>query len=216
MEEKKFTAEDIITVLESQGGKKLSFPEWDRLKTVSNRHIVDLIHRLQDENKRLTEEIDGTVSMNEMYIKEVKKNAELQKQVDELPKPRKKILAYRVYSDSTLKKCSKEDLIEQIRILEHNWASAEESLNIQAKNCEMMLDKIGKETAEKFAERLKARLEERKKLCLNRWKRFEKEGETDLACYWNGKENEIHCVKADIYEICKEITEGDDAKTSQT
>jgi hypothetical protein len=65
-----------------------------------------------------------------------------------------------------------------------------------------------KETAEKFAEMLKARLEERKKICLERWKRYEKEGEADLAWYWNGKENEIHCVKADTYEICKEITEG--------
>ena len=64
-----------------------------------------------------------------------------------------------------------------------------------------------KETAELFAEMLKARLEERKKLCLERWERYEDEGEGELACYWNGKENEIHCVKADIYEICKEITE---------
>ena len=66
-----------------------------------------------------------------------------------------------------------------------------------------------KEMAEKFAEMLKARLEERKKLCLERWKRYEHEGEGELACYWNGKENEIHCAKADIYEICKEITEGE-------
>ena len=63
MEEKKFTAEDIITVLESQGGKKLSFLEWERLKTVSNRHIVDLIHRLQDENKRLKENNANQVRM---------------------------------------------------------------------------------------------------------------------------------------------------------
>lgn len=71
---------------------------------------IDLIHRLQSENESL------------------------KKQIDELPKPRKKILANRVYSDSTLKKWSKEDLIEQIRILEHNWACAEESLANSVKN----------------------------------------------------------------------------------
>ena len=46
----------------------------------------------------------------------------------------KKILANRVYADSTLKKWSKEDLIELIRILEHNWASAEEKFNNSVKN----------------------------------------------------------------------------------
>lgn len=48
-------------------------------------------------------------------------------------KKRKKILANRVYSDSTLKGWKKEDLIEQIRILEHNWAAAEEALNNSSK-----------------------------------------------------------------------------------
>ena len=46
----------------------------------------------------------------------------------------KKILANKVYSDSTLKKWTKEQLIEQIRILEHNWACAEESLANSVKN----------------------------------------------------------------------------------
>lgn len=44
----------------------------------------------------------------------------------------KYILANKCYSDATLKSWKKEDLIEQIRILEHNWASAEASLNNQA------------------------------------------------------------------------------------
>lgn len=51
----------------------------------------------------------------------------------------KKILANTVYSDSTLKRWNKENLIELIRILENNWANAENSLNVQAKNCEMLL-----------------------------------------------------------------------------
>lgn len=50
-----------------------------------------------------------------------------------------KILANTVYSDSTLKSWNKGNLIELIRILENNWANAENSLNIQAKNCEMLL-----------------------------------------------------------------------------
>ena len=69
-----------------------------------------------------------------------------------LPK-RKYILANKVYSDTTLKGWTKEDLIEHIRILEHNWASAEESLENQAKNCEMLLKQVRKETAKEiFAE----------------------------------------------------------------
>lgn len=45
----------------------------------------------------------------------------------------KKILANRIYSDSTLNRMTKKELIEQIRILEHNWSSAEEKLSNQAK-----------------------------------------------------------------------------------
>lgn len=52
---------------------------------------------------------------------------------------RKKILANRIYSDATLKKWKKEDLIEEIRILEHNWAAAEEALNNSAKNSEKII-----------------------------------------------------------------------------
>lgn len=43
-----------------------------------------LVNKQKLEIKRLTKVLDDTVSMNEMYIKEVEKNAELQKQVDEL------------------------------------------------------------------------------------------------------------------------------------
>ena len=50
----------------------------------------------------------------------------------------KKILANTVYSDTTLKSWTKEQLIEQIRILENNWSSAEEKLNNSAKNSEKL------------------------------------------------------------------------------
>lgn len=43
-----------------------------------------LVNKQKLEIERLTRELNDTVSMNEMYIKEVEKNAELQKQVDEL------------------------------------------------------------------------------------------------------------------------------------
>ena len=48
------------------------------------KDCLDLIHRLQAKNERLTEELNDTISMNEMYVKTVRQNAELQKQVDEL------------------------------------------------------------------------------------------------------------------------------------
>ena len=50
----------------------------------------------------------------------------------------KKILANTVYSDATLKSWKKEDLIEHIRVLEHNWQSALESLNNSAENCKKL------------------------------------------------------------------------------
>lgn len=36
---------------------------------------------------------------------------------------------YKPYADSTLKKMTKEDLIEYIRLVEHNWFSTEETLD---------------------------------------------------------------------------------------
>ena len=48
----------------------------------------------------------------------------------------KKILAYKVLSEETLKGEAKADLIERIRILEHNWSCAEESYNNAVKNSE--------------------------------------------------------------------------------
>lgn len=69
--------------------------------------------------------------------------------------------------------------------------------------------KLGfKEGVEALKTQLKGRLAARKEICEGRWKRYEKEGETDLSAYWCGKDNEIYCVKADIDEICKEL-EGD-------
>ena len=62
----------------------------------------------------------------------------------------KKILANTVYTGNTLKSLKKEYLIDYIRILEHNCASAEERLNNQAKNFEMLLKQSIKETTEKI------------------------------------------------------------------
>lgn len=110
MEEKKLTDEKAIFNYIANDVLGAIKPLYLRKQIV--RKILDLIHRLQGENESL------------------------KKQIEELPKPRKKILANKVYSDSTLKKWSKEDLIEHIRILEHNWACAEENLNNSAKNSE--------------------------------------------------------------------------------
>lgn len=69
----------------------------------------------------------------------------------------KKILANTVYSDSTLNSWSKKDLIEHIRILEHNWESAEESLNIQAKNYDRLLKQSRIETVLNVITEIKSR-----------------------------------------------------------
>lgn len=77
----------------------------------------------------------------------------------------KKILANKVYSDATLKKWEKEDLIEQIRILEHNWATAEEALNNSAKNSEKIISEQKAEIARLEDEKYK--IEQNLKQCEN-------------------------------------------------
>ena len=63
----------------------------------------------------------------------------------------KRIGAYKILSDETLKSKKKAELIETIRILEHNWAATEESLNNSALNSFAIL--TGKNlTLQKMAE----------------------------------------------------------------
>ena len=107
-------------------------------------HILSLIKRQQEKIKLLEAEKDDAYQKGfadgcdyETKVEELAKiNEELQKQVDNLSAKRKRILANKVYSDATLKKWTKDDLIEQIRILEHNWAATEEALNNSAANSE--------------------------------------------------------------------------------
>ena len=60
------------------------------------------------------------------------------------------IQANKVYSDTTLKSWKKEELIEHIRILEHNWASAENQIDNQVKNFEKLLKQARNETAKEI------------------------------------------------------------------
>lgn len=102
----------------------------------------------------------------------------------------KKILANTVYSDSTLKSWKKEDLIEHIRILEHNWASAEESLNNQAN---YLQDKVvlSREEYEKL------------KGCENTIKRFSKISVTEAETENKALKEEIAIVLAQKRNIWK-------------
>jgi uncharacterized membrane-anchored protein YjiN (DUF445 family) len=67
----------------------------------------------------------------------------------------KKILANRVYADATLMSMTKAELIEHIRILEHNWSAAEETLANSVKNSEQIFYEQKEEI-----ERLKKDLEQ--------------------------------------------------------
>jgi chromosome segregation ATPase len=73
---------------------------------------------------------------------------------EEKPRP-KKILANRVYADATLMSMTKAELIEHIRILEHNWSAAEETLANSVKNSEQIFYEQKEEI-----ERLKEDLEQ--------------------------------------------------------
>ena len=52
------------------------------------------------------------------------------------------LIMYKPYSDSTLLNMNKKELIEQLRVAEHNCFAAEESLNQQAENMRTKLQLI--------------------------------------------------------------------------
>ena len=104
--------------------------------------VDDEYQRGFDEGCEYVTKIEELAFINEALQKQVD---ELQKQVDDLSAKRKRILANKVYSDATLKKWTKDDLIEQIRILEHNWAATEEALNNSATNSEKLLNAQGEQ-----------------------------------------------------------------------
>lgn len=96
----------------------------------------DMITQREDEayQKGFSDGCDYETKIEEL----VKINEDLQKQVADLSAKRTRILANKVYSDATLKKWTKADLIEQIRILEHNLAATEEMFSNSVKNSEQI------------------------------------------------------------------------------
>lgn len=155
MEEKKLNDEEVLRVLEECFAKvgKMKCKECkihngeglrDCMKNVGTS-LLDLIHRLQGENKRLIES-NKVMEHNMGFYRDRALKAEGKT---------KRIGAYKVLSDATLKSETKADLIERIRILEHNWSATEASLDIQAKNCEMLLKQKEKDTAKEIIQWIK-------------------------------------------------------------
>jgi hypothetical protein len=126
---------------------------YPKRRKVYFEHILSLIKRQQEKIKSLEIEKEDAYQKGfsegcdyETKIEELAKvNEDLQKQVADLSAKRKRILANKVYSDATLKKWTKDDLIEQIRILEHNWAATEEALNNSAANSEKIFYSQGEQ-----------------------------------------------------------------------
>ena len=104
--------------------------------------VDDEYQRGFDEGCEYVTKIEELAFINEDLQKQVD---ELQKQVDDLSAKRKRILANKVYSDATLKKWTKDDLIEQIRILEHNWAVSEDRFNVSVQNSEKIFYSQGEQ-----------------------------------------------------------------------
>lgn len=92
-EEKKLTDEEIVKDIERSTGMP---SYWKKI-------VLDLIHRLQDENERLTEELkEEKVWYSELY----QSKAELQEQVDELLNRRIEPKIFQCHAD-TLETCPK-------------------------------------------------------------------------------------------------------------
>lgn len=87
---KKLTDEQIVKAIENCNNKfddscdNCPYTEIEPCGKAQMTDCLDLIHRQKAEIERLTRELDDTICMNEMYIKKVKQNSKLQKQVDEL------------------------------------------------------------------------------------------------------------------------------------
>ena len=62
----------------------------------------------------------------------------------------------KIYSDSTLKSMTKDELIDIIRCLESNLKNAHETNDIQYENCKRLLAKNGIIENESFGEQVKA------------------------------------------------------------
>ena len=134
----------------------------------------------------------------------------------------KKILANKVYSDSTLKKWTKEDLIEQIRILEHNWSCAEESLANSVKNADKIFYEHKAEIERLTKERNKYIIEledvESANDYANKFLHEAKEKNAELKKQVDERENEIDRLEKVVYDQaeqywdCKEKAVKDTAK----
>ena len=118
-------------------------------KKPTDEEVIRLLEIFANDN-----EPDGVDRLARMALDLIHR---LQGENERLKKPRKYILANKVYTDSTLKGWTKEDLIEQIRILEHNWACAEESLNNSAKNSQKIIAEQKAEIERLTEERDKAK-----------------------------------------------------------
>ena len=121
----------------------------------------------------------------------------------------KKILAYKVLSEETLKGEAKADLIERIRILEHNWSCAEESYNNAVKNSEKIFAEQ-KAEIERLTEFEQRYLEESKERCKfeQLYEKIRHDHNIGLGIQRNHWEKKVkQAVKDTAKEIYRELVE---------
>lgn len=188
------------------------------IKNVS-ASALDLIHSLQSENERLTEERDNNKFNSgkynralEMLSKERRLNAELQKQINEVVEILKKFDSEYIHTESdrfNLALGIRKILIPEdaVVLTKEEYEELKSLANNHCKYCHLMdlpdfetekivRDTTRKETAEKFAKETKQRLRDK----LHRGKA--------LHTTVFGKEYVRRIFKEVIDEICKELTEG--------
>jgi chromosome segregation ATPase len=132
---------------------------------------------------------------------------------EEKPRP-KKILANRVYADATLMSMTKAELIEHIRILEHNWSAAEETLANSVKNSEQIFYEQ-KEEIERLTEDLEKTKDNRNGWRNRAWKDENENAELQKEIERLKDENchDYHCMclaqqeKAELQKQVDELKE---------
>lgn len=141
MEEKKLTDEEIVKRVEmsAYGGRKYSFEEWDKCKTVSQSDVLDLIHRQKAEIEGLKEDVKAFKDFSDKLIDE---RENMQAVIFGLEEEKRQLQER--YLEESKERCKYEQAYNK-KCHEHNIG-----LGVQRKHWEKKVEQSVKDTAKEI------------------------------------------------------------------